>query len=274
VTFPYELFVFDLDGTLLSQDSSLPQGAAELLRALSGRAKVTLATGRSLASARPYLRRLGITTPAILYNGAVVIDPGSERSLFVRRISRELALKVLEVVREFPVHPQVYQAVEDPWIDVAEIAPPIQRFLAKEGLPAREVRHLHKAVSQDPIKFLIVGEPEVLPALERALRSEVPEVSVVRSESEYVEVLPPGVSKGEALVWLCRRLGIPLEKAVAVGDQLNDLSMIELAGLGVAMAHAPTTLRAKADVVVPAVDALRRLFLSGHQKHTGSQLYF
>jgi len=233
VTFPYELFIFDLDGTLLSQDSSLPQEAVEFLRSLSERAKVTLATGRSLASTRPYLRRLGITTPTILYNGAVVIDPISERPLFMRRIPKELALKVLEVVRG--------------------IAPPIQKFLAKEGLPAREVGDLRKAVSQAPIKFLIVGEPGVLPALEQALCSEVPEVSVVRSETEYVEVLPPGVSKGEALAWLCKRLGLPLEKVVAVGDRLNDLSMIELAGLGVAMAHAPEGVKAKADKVVEAV---------------------
>lgn len=259
MTFPYELFVFDLDGTLLSQDSSLSQEAVEFLRALSGRAKVTLATGRSLASTRPYLRRLGITTPAILYNGAVVIDPISERPLFMRRIPKELALKVLEVVRGFPVHPQVYRTVEDPWIDVAKIAPPIQRFLAKEGLPAREVGDLHKAISQAPIKFLIVGEPGILPALEQALRSEVPEVSVVRSETEYVEVLPPGVSKGEALAWLCDRLGVPPSRVVAVGDQRNDLAMIELAGLGVAMAHAPAEMKACADIVVPSVVSLRRM---------------
>jgi hypothetical protein len=256
VTFPYELFVFDLDGTLLSQDSSLPQEAVEFLRALSGRAKVTLATGRSLTSTRPYLRRLGITTPAILYNGAVVIDPVSERPLFVRRIPKELALKVLEVVRGFPVHPQVYRKVEDPWIDVAKIATPIQRFLAKEGLPAREVGDLRKAVFQAPIKFLIVGEPGVLPALEQALRSEVPEVSVVRSETEYVEVLPPGVSKGEALAWLCNRLGVPPSRVVAVGDQRNDLTMIELAGLGVAMAHAPEEVRTRADLVVSTIEEL------------------
>ena len=249
----WKLFAFDLDGTLLAQDHSLPQEVASWVRRLAERTRVTLATGRSLASSRPYLRRLGITTPAILYNGAVVIDPISERPLFVRRIPKELALKVRGVVRGFPVHPQVYRTVEDPWIDVAEIAPPIQKFLAKEGLPAREVGDLRKAVSQAPIKFLIVGEPGVLPALEQALRSEVPEVSVVRSETEYVEVLPPGVSKGEALAWLCKRLGLPLEKVVAVGDQLNDLSMIELAGLGVAMAHAPEGVKAKADKVVEAV---------------------
>ena len=249
----WKLFAFDLDGTLLAQDHSLPQEVASWVRRLAERTRVTLATGRSLASSRPYLRRLGITTPAILYNGAVVIDPTSEKPLLVRRIPKQLALKVLEVVRGFPVYPQVYRTVEDPWIDVAEIAPPIQKFLAKEGLPAREVGDLRKAVSQAPIKFLIVGEPGVLPALEQALRSEVPEVSVVRLETEYVEVLPPGVSKGEALAWLCKRLGLPLEKVVAVGDQLNDLSMIELAGLGVAMAHAPEGVKAKADKVVEAV---------------------
>ena len=79
----------------------------------------------------------------------------------------------------------------------------------------------------------------------------------MRSEKKYVEVLPPGVSKGAALAWLCKHLDIPLARTVAVGDQMIDLSMIELAGLGVAMATGSGNLKMYADLVIEKIEELK-----------------
>jgi Cof subfamily protein (haloacid dehalogenase superfamily) len=255
----YALVAFDLDGTLLAPDGAVPVATHAFLEELGRSARVTLATGRSLASARRYVVDLGITTPVILYHGAVVWDPKTGAPLREHRIPPDLARRALAAALRFPIHPQLYRAVEDPTIYVAHLTPPIRAFLARENRKAQAVGDLAPWADQGPLKLLFIGDPLGLGEAEDALRQAVPELTVVRSEREYVEVLPPGVCKGEALAWLCVRLGIPLERVVAVGDQPSDLSMIERAGLGVAMAHAPEEVRAKADVVIAAIPSLQRI---------------
>ena len=252
----YKLFAFDLDGTLLAQDGTVPPETKVFLHDLQRLAPITLATGRSLASAQRYIQELKIACPVVLYHGAVVWDPIARRSLLERKIPPELAYRVLAVLESWPVHVQVYLAVGDPRVYVARVTAPVQRFLDKENLPVKEVS-LTGILARSPLKFLAIGEPETLTIVEDALRKMVPEVAVVRSERDYVEVLPPGVSKGEGLAWLCAHLGIRLEDVVAVWDQMSDLSLIERAGLGVAMAHGPATLREKADLVVDRVEEIR-----------------
>lgn len=252
----YQLFAFDLDGTLLARDGTIALETKAFLTEARGQAEITLATGRSLASAQRYIRELGITCPVILYHGAVVWDPSAGKTFLERTIPADLAHRALAALESLPVHVQIYLAAGDPTVYVARVTPPIQRFLDKENLPVEEVS-LAGILARSPLKLLAIGAPNALSGVEDTLRKELPELTVVRSEREYVEVLPPGVSKGDGLAWLALHLGIGLEGVVAVGDQMSDLSMIERAGLGVAMAHGPAALRERADLVVGHVEEIR-----------------
>lgn len=252
----YRLFAFDLDGTLLARDGTIPPETKAFLTETRGQAEITLATGRSLASAHRYIRELEIRFPVVLYHGAVVWDPLAGKPIQERTIPTDLAHRALAALEATPVHMQIYLAAGDPTVYVARVTPPIQRFLDKENLPVKEAP-LTGIQASSPVKLLAIGEPNALSEVESTLRKELPELTVVRSEREYVEVLPPGVSKGEGLAWLCTYLGIRLEDVVAVGDQMSDLSMIERVGLGVAMAHGPATLRERAHLVVGSVEGIR-----------------
>ena len=253
------LLALDLDGTVLGKDHRVPDGVRPALGKLSQRYWITLATGRSLASARPFIVSLGACVPVILYNGAVVYDPLAERTLLERRLEVGEARAALKAMRGFPVDVEIYRDTQDPTLYVEVATPRVRRFQTKEGLPAREVGDLLSFLDFPPLKLLVLGDPEVLPELEAVLRREVPRVSVVRSEVDYLEVLPRGASKGTAMRWLCELLGILREDVVAVGDQLNDLEMIRWAGIGLAMAHGPEELRRAADLVVHSVAELPRL---------------
>ncbi len=253
----YRLFAFDLDGTLLAPDGTIPPGTRAFLAEIRTQARITLATGRSLASAQRYIRELAITDPVVLYHGAVVWNPVAREPLLERRIPHEDARRALAALAPLPVRVQAYAAVDDPTVYVARVTPPIAEFLAKEHLPVAEVHDLGRFLLRSPVKLLAIGDPDALALAERSLRAAVPALAVVRSERTYVEVLPPGVSKGEGLGWLCAHLGIGWEDVVAVGDQMSDFTMIERAGLGVAMAHAPIPLRERADLVVDRVEEIR-----------------
>ncbi len=93
--------------------------------------------------------------------------------------------------------------------------------------------------------------------------------AVTVSHPEFLEFLAPGVSKGAAVRWLARRLGIPLEQTMAIGDQFNDLEMIEAVGHGVAMPSAPPEVQAVARYIAPdlaeegAAQVVEALVLSG-----------
>ncbi len=253
------LLVFDLDGTVLEGDHRLSPGVHAAMGKLSRRFWITLATGRSLASATPFVLTLGITLPVILYNGAVVYDFPTEVALREQRLGVEEARTALAITRGFPVDVEVYRAMDDPALYVERITPRIARFQEKESLPAREVGDLSAFLDCPPLKLLVLGDPGVLAKLEAELKRGVPGIAVVRSEVDYLEILPCGASKGAALRWLSEHLGIPREGVVAVGDQLNDLEMIRYAGVGVAMAHGPEELRRAADLVISSVAELPRL---------------
>jgi len=252
----YLLYAFDLDGTLVSRDGYIPERTAAFVRGLTEGARVTQATGRSLASARPFAELLGINAPAILYHGAVSWDFRAGKTLWEKKLPPEGALKVISTCKGFPVDIQLYRAMDDPTVYVEEITPAIAEFSRKEHLPLKE-EDLALLAELGPLKLLVIGPPEVLPELANALGEAAPGLTVVRAEHNYLEVLPPGVDKGTALERLCRELGIPLSRAVAVGDQESDLPMIRRAGLGVAMATSPEPVRRQADLVVDEVDELK-----------------
>ena len=253
----YELFAFDLDGTLLDSEGQLSPATLDFLNTLKAKARFTLVTGRSLFSARPYIEALGIEIPVVLYHGAVVFHTREKRVLYEARLPSSVVQKVLVVAQNFPVDVQLYRSVDDPCIYVRRISPQIEEFVKKEGLPVRVIHDWAKVLGGDPLKLLFIGQAEVLLELCEALKG-LP-ATVVRSERNYLEVLPHGVSKGAGLAWLCEWLGIPLERVVAVGDHESDVSMFERVGLGVAMAHAPEIVRRKAHIAISAIPEFQKL---------------
>jgi hydroxymethylpyrimidine pyrophosphatase-like HAD family hydrolase len=102
------------------------------------------------------------------------------------------------------------------------------------------------------VKSLFIGHPATLPVVRGELDPVArPDARLVMTRADYLEMIPAAASKGVALRHLCDYLGVPLERTIAVGDQENDLEMIEGAGLGVAMPDAPARVRAAAGRVAP-----------------------
>jgi hydroxymethylpyrimidine pyrophosphatase-like HAD family hydrolase len=107
-------------------------------------------------------------------------------------------------------------------------------------------------LTEAPAKVLVVGTPEDLERLGRALRDlPGPPINQVFSQRDYLEILPPGIDKGVALRELSTVVNIPLQQIVAVGDAMNDLSMLQTAGLGVAVEGSPPPLLAAVQETCP-----------------------
>jgi Cof subfamily protein (haloacid dehalogenase superfamily) len=247
------LLVFDLDGTLLDTGHRLPASIRDSLLLLRDTGiEITLATGRTFVAASPFIRELNLQVPAILYNGALISSP-TGKIICEERLDRNAARAALVLARSFPVYPQLYLDPDDGFFYANKVTPEIEAFIAKDGIPAREVGDLADyldGVHKDPMKLLIIGEREVLISFRASYQQEHPHPECVLSERNFLEILAPSVSKGHALLKLSEILAVPLDEMVAFGDNLNDLEMIQEAGMGVAMAGSPEELQRQADLVV------------------------
>jgi hydroxymethylpyrimidine pyrophosphatase-like HAD family hydrolase len=149
------------------------------------------------------------------------------------------------------VQPHVYL---NDRVYVERAHPLTDAYAADDGLEGEVVPSLDALLAEDPHKMLVIGARERIEALQGAIRAAALAVHAVQSEPVYLEILPPGVSKGAALEAMLEDLGIAAEETIAVGDNWNDLEMIERVGLGVAMGHAPKGVRACADHVCGTAD--------------------
>jgi Cof subfamily protein (haloacid dehalogenase superfamily) len=263
--------VLDLDGTILDKTSRLDPAVVAAVRGAVGRGlPVTLATGRMPAGARPYWEELGIRAPVILYNGGLIRDPASGADLLREELPAGLAWSAFAAFANAPVHPLFFRGDA---LYCLERTFPVAAYCEEQGLAAEEIAEPESFLSGTELsKCLFMGHPDVLPIVREDVLALVgPLGRLVLSRPDYLELVPAGASKGRALEWLARWLEIPVERAIAVGDQENDLDMIRAAGVGIAMAHAPASVRAEADRVapVPAAGGLLALLAELLPDHFG-----
>jgi len=249
----YRVIVADIDGTLTTSSGRISRRVRRTLQRAQRRGvRVCLATGRTWHSGRRYFEALGADAPAILYNGGLVYDFKKDRVLYRRPMTHRQARRVIEILDAFPdlaAHFYVDDEIFVRWRTLL-----VEANARHDHIAPRAVGDFRWVLVGQPMKFRILGPRPALGALGRRIgRSGVPG-TLVFSERESLEVLPPGTSKGGALRRVGRHLRIPLREVMAVGNELNDLEMIRAAGLGVAMGNSPTELRRAADVVAPSND--------------------
>jgi Cof subfamily protein (haloacid dehalogenase superfamily) len=258
---PIRLVAIDMDGTLLGTDSRAvsPRNANALRAAQAAGVTVAIATGRRIAYTSPLLGDLGLRadTPLLASNGAVIRTLGGlaiDRSHMEARVARGLCglLRsfgavvftfdrpgrgelVLENLEQVSGHIAV-------WVETnrhsIEIFNPLEDGL-KDG--------------EDPIQGMVTGTVHRMKEAEKALRDspwidscECVCTEYSRRDISILDLLPVGVSKGWALQRLATRLGVARAETMAIGDNWNDVSMLEWAGRAVVMANASPELRTMA----------------------------
>ncbi len=251
------LLLFDLDGTLLGPSRRVSAANAQALRfAMSLGIRVGFATGRSRRSVQPWVKELKPNAPLILLNGGMVWDTASGSALLEHRLPRADACAALEAVAELGVHANVYVGDE---IAIARPCETSRRSEVKDGVAHTTVGDLLAYLEEqplDPLKILCIDEDGGIEALAEQIRPTLTAGSVlVHSESTYLEVLPPGVSKGAALAAVTAHTGIDASDVIAFGDNLNDLELLQASGLGVAMQNCHPRVQQCADLVIGPNDS-------------------
>lgn len=247
---PIRLLALDMDGTLLRSDQTIsPRNRAAVAACLDRGVAVLLATGRFYPAAAPYLdlwpgRPIWLAT----CNGAQLFPPGQKEPVIERTLDLDLAVEVMSWIDRTGIVAKVYFTT---LALVNRMTEQTVAFMRRLGPQCRYEPVLAGAVTEPPTKVVLIGDPAEMPAVEAEVRARWGRrLEVTSSEPEVVELMAPGVTKGEIVRALARRLGIDRSQVAAIGNERNDLSMIRWAGLGAAVANAHAAVLAEAPRVV------------------------
>ena len=251
------VIALDLDGTLLTPTKTLlPSSLQALARAREAGFTPIIVTGRHHVAIHPFYQALALDTPAICSNGTYLYDYHAKKVLEADPLPAAQALQLIDMLNEHQVHALMYvdneMVYETPTGHVlrtrnwAQSLPPEQRpvFTQVDSLAqtAREVNAIWKfALTDEDNTKLNAFALEV----EQQLGLECE-----RSWHDQVDIARQGNSKGKRLAQWVASQGLSMEDVVAFGDNFNDISMLQAAGIGVAMGNAADEVKAHADVVI------------------------
>jgi Cof subfamily protein (haloacid dehalogenase superfamily) len=266
--FPIQMVVLDIDGTLVDDHLCIGERTQRAVAAALDRGVwVSLATGRMPSSAVVFANLLGLSTPLIGHQGAIIrsmptrrepaveLVPGARgrvgRVLHHAPVGAEAAREAVAWCRAHGLDPHLNDLER---IIVWERDASFDDYSAFLGEEAWIVPDLAAAIDHPMSKVIAVGAAgQPMALVDAARRHFAGRADVTVSHPRFLEFVAPGTSKGRAVAWLAWRAGIPLGGVMAVGDSLNDAEMVGDAGHGAAMPTAALALRRAARYIAPPV---------------------
>ena len=263
---PLDLIAFDLDGTTLNSAHEISKkNRLALQKAHKLGIKLVPCTGRSMYELPAELNRFidefgfSVFPFVVTENGAQVYDLPQRKLLYTKNIPKKTALAILMEGRKRLALTYgsfgIQGATDDRGLawETEEAKPYIRDYKEKWGLPTANLEELiewNDGMVKASMNFLHDDDCKKC----FTMFSGWPDIALSSSWIMSIEFMAAGISKGEALVFLSRHSGIPMERTMAIGDNLNDVEMISEAGFGVAMGNAIAELKEKADWVTSTND--------------------
>jgi Cof subfamily protein (haloacid dehalogenase superfamily) len=259
----YKLLALDLDGTLLDKDHQLSPKVTHVVKEIIDRGfKVTLATNRMFESANNFAKALNIDFPLITYGGALVKSPATGEILLDLRITKEAAAKALDLMKNEVSSQFLFQSNE---VYTNQRSIYTERYETILGIKLNIVPVLKEVLEENPTYLVFYVKIEDVERLTRRLREHLGSIAQLTNSAPYfIDVIHPEATKGRGLKKIAEFLHLKRDEIIAVGDGLNDMEMIEYAGMGIAVANASPELKKKADHITQAereegvIEAIRK----------------
>ena len=246
-----KLVAVDLDGTLLNDSKQVSRQTVDALRCLPTRGvRVVIASARPPRSVRHVYAELGLDTLQINYNGALIWDEPGRRAVYHRPMDGSVVRDIIDAVRDRYEEVLVGCEILDRWCtDRFD-----QTYTTETGRLFKPdlVAPLDEFCNQPVTKLLLLADPVTITRLDPVLIDLPHDVSIVRSDPQLIQIMDSGASKGGALRMVAAHYGVAMPQVMAIGDAVNDVPMLEAAGVAVAMDNAHPDVKRVADWVAPS----------------------
>ena len=249
---PYRAIALDLDGTLTNHEKVVtPKTREALLQASAKGAVIILASGRPTYGIEPVAECLELNQRGgyiLSYNGGNIVNAKTGEKLFSQFLPDEVIPELYAYAKEHGHALLGYAGNEI----ITEM--PDDQYVKEESrinkMNIRKVENLFEAMEPHPTKLLMTGDPTLMLKAEKELVEKLGDrMDIFRSAPFFLELVPKGIDKAKSLTRLLTKINLTPADMIAFGDGYNDLSMLKLAGMGVAMENAAPEVRAEADYV-------------------------
>jgi Cof subfamily protein (haloacid dehalogenase superfamily) len=256
MTTKYKLVVSDLDGTLLSNFHVPNSNKSSIQRIREKGIKFCIATGRTIQSTKNILKEIGTYNEeneySILFNGCVIIENKNNKVLFFKGIDFEISNKLFEIGKKYDVMLLVY-SIDNCYVWKSYEKEIERQKSYEELLTFMDDLNINfikeKNIQITKIVFVNEDHNYLLKIKEELDKIFGNEISISTSANMYLEINANNVNKGNALEWLANYLKIDMKETIAIGDNSNDIFMIEKAGIGVCVKNGIDIIKNKANYV-------------------------
>lgn len=262
----YQILALDLDGTLTNSKKEItPQTKEALIRIQENGIKVVLASGRPTTGVLPLAKELQLErfgSYILSFNGGRITDCRSREIIYNRLLPKNIAAPLFEIVRHFDVDIVGYS--EKAILSGLHTNQYTELESRINGLPVRHIESFTEHIEADNNKFLITGEPDEIARVKDKL---IPHfhglLNIYCSDPFFLEIMPQNIDKAHSLAKLLASIGLTTDQMICCGDGYNDITMIQSAGLGVAMANAQPAVKEAADFITLSNDDDGILYVIG-----------
>lgn len=249
--FDGKLLVSDMDATLFNSQREVSEENYNAIKYFTSEGgRFSVASGRMVDAVGNFLDEIGINVPAILYNGAMLYSFETNTVLYEKTIEEKRKSAIKKVYDTQPQFGLEIYSKENIYI--------LRECFETDRLRGKDYAvtfYMPEEIWDKPwTKALIIGEKQDLDEFEPIYRKEYDTGYVTRSGNRYLDMVATGATKGYGVKKLAGILGIKREDIYTVGDNMNDLEMIEYAGHGYAVANAVDELKNASEMVVPSND--------------------
>ena len=244
----YKLIAVDMDGTLLDSNNQISPRTVDAIKLAMDKGVVfTLSTGRPLQGVQKYIDQLGLNCPVITYNGAVVAHSITGEIIFNQIMDAAEAKLVYNQAKKRGTMFVVWSKNQ---LYVSEFGEKADFYQDVTATKAQLLTDFDAVLAQGITKILWFDDVETTDLWAAEMKAEnMQHTTVTKSRAYFLEFFSNKTSKAVAMEKLGEYYGIDKSEMIAVGDQTNDLPMIEYAGLGVAMGNAVDSVKAAADYI-------------------------
>ncbi len=252
------LIVIDIDGTLLTPESTITTRTLQAVQAAQKTGiVVTLATARRYSNTAPIANELGLNSPLILYDGAILMQHPHPAILYKQLLPANVGQQAVDILIRHNIQPVVHpfqDTKEEVWTGPPEFDTPwVNTYFA--SAPVQIHRMPFEALCTgypDPIRVVAFASEEIIHAL-------LPEITALECSwsitkrgnygSSELAIMHQSCSKASGVMKLARYFNVPLEEIMAIGDNNNDIEMLRTAGWGVAMGQASEAVKSAAQAI-------------------------